>query len=129
MGAFGGECDETAGIYAGHMHIFTTVTQGLRIKAALKSHAAYAKTDLIKRPLHHEALDPGDRASTITYLLKAYWANRNSFYKRDCQVARAPEQPLKPQQLAEVLLWFDTLRVGDLVYTSGATLSQQLRRM
>ena len=76
----------------------------------------------IKRPVHVGRLEAGDRASTIPYWLKSYWARRSSFHKDDGKSARAQEQPRGPQQLAEVRPWFGTLYGGDFICTNGTDL-------
>ena len=126
-----GDYDEATGGYQVHLHILTTRGKAEAIKRTLRSHPSFRSTKHIARPIHELDVDDRGRAGLITYLLKPYWSMRNSYWsdKQQKWVRSRKEQTLRPQQLAEVLLWLDTLRLGDLIYTSGTELPRSLRNL
>ena len=131
VGAIHGDYDTTTGGYQVHLHILTTREKAEAIKRTLRSHPSFRSTKHIARPIHELDVDDRGRAGLITYLLKPYWSMRNSYWsdKQQKWVRSRSEQTLRPQQLAEVLLWLDTLRLGDLIYTSGTELPRSLRNL
>lgn len=139
VAAVHGEYDATFNVYRLHLHLLTTVSKAAMIRSQLGEHRGYQSDEFRDDPIHIKRVDRRGRDGLITYLVKPYWTMRNSYQATDPDVdhaaASAPrwkrglDQPLKRDQLAEVLLWLDGLRFGQMIYASGVTLPYGLRRL
>jgi hypothetical protein len=142
VAAVHGEYDATFKVYRLHLHVLTLASKAAIIRSKLSKHPAFESDAFRDDPIHLKSVDVRGRDGLITYLTKPYWPMRNSYQPMmptasttttttatPTKWTRGPDQTLKRDQLAEVLLWFDGLRFSRLIYVSGANLPHQLRQL
>ena len=139
VAAVHGEYDATFKVFRLHVHVLTVAAKAAVIRSRLGKHPAYQSDAFRDDPIHIKEVDHRRRDGLITYLTKPYIPMCNSYQPTKPNVSspatqgtrwkRARDQPLKRDQLAEVLLWLDSLRLGRLLYASGTNLPDDLRRL
>jgi len=139
VAAVHGEYDATFKVYRLHVHVLTVAAKAAVIRSKLGKHAAFQSDAFRDDPIHIKTVDYRGRDGLITYLTKPYWPARNSYpatKPADCPTTtqgkkwkRGRDQSLKRDQVAEVLLWMDSLRLGKLLYAPDGDLPDDLRRL
>jgi hypothetical protein len=129
VAAVHGEYDGTFRVFRLHSHLLTTMEKAVRIRASMKEHPAFEATKFTHLSVQLNRIDHRGRGGLITYLTKPFIPTRNSYPVDDEKWSRGREQPLRGEPLAEVLTWFDGLRLSKLLYTNNANLPHQLGAM
>lgn len=126
VAAVHGEYDGTFHVYRLHLHVLATIEKATHIRSSMKKHPAFEATKFTHLPVQLNRADYRGRGGLITYLTKPFIPTRNSYQVDDEKWSRGRPQPLRGEPLAEVLTWFDGLRLSKLLHTNKVNLPHQL---